>query len=163
MGLFVSVLALYSVVTHKPLTADDFELVVASPVSVSVLDDSTKAPFADIRLPDDPLRYRIAVERFQELDDPSAFLQAASRPGAVLHFRVDRGARQHPNTPRLDAKPTVFVESIAVGDTEFYPISKRIEWDHKNQLYARIIAGLFPLLTVFLGRALWLKRRKQTS
>ncbi|MFO0564123.1 MAG: hypothetical protein U0263_00595 [Polyangiaceae bacterium] len=158
-GVAVSIGAIYFVLTHRPLTPESFEVMVASPTSIDVL-SSNKQPFVELHFAGDALRYRISVERFKDFDDPNGFLRAASRQGAQLRFHIERGARQNPERPRIDPQPTVFVESMAVDGKEIYPLSKRIEWDAKNVLYARIIAVLFPLLTLYLGRLLWFSARK---
>ena len=161
-GVALSLGAMYFVLTHRPLTPESFEVMVASPTSINVL-ASNKQPFVELRFADDPNRYRIAVERFKDFDDPNGFIRAASRKGAQLSFHIERGARQHPERPRGDPQPTVFIESMAVNGKELYPLSKRIEWDENNALYARIIAALFPILTIYLGRLLWISRRTPSA
>lgn len=161
-SLAASLATLYVVVTYQPKTEADYELVVASPSSLSVL-SSGKQPFVELRLAGDPIRYRIAVERFRDFDDPHGFLRAAQKPGAKLAFHIDRGARQAPELPRGDPKPTVFVESMAVGDRKFYPLAQRIAWHERNQMYARILAVIAPLLTLYLGRELRASKSTATS
>ncbi len=156
-GVAVSIGAAYFVLTHRALSPESFELVEASPASLSV-ESSQKQPFVELHFANDPLRYRIPVERFKDFADPNGFLRAASRKGAVLKFHIARGARQNPERPRIDPKPTVFVESMRVDGMDYYPLAKRIEWDHRNTLYAKVIAVLFPLLTLYLGRLLWNQR-----
>jgi len=149
--------------THSPMRVEAFEYVVATPISVEVLKSSDGKAFVELYLPDDPIRYRVAVERLRDFDDPGAFVRAATRKGAVFGFHVKRGARQNPEVPPLDPKPTVFAESMMVGDHEFYPIKKRIASDEREQLYTRIGAVFCPLLALYLGHSLWVERRRSKT
>ncbi len=162
LGLGLSVIVIYAVLTHRTLSESDFELVRATPTSV-VVESSGKRPYVELRLPDDPIRYRIGVERFGDFDDPAGFVQAASVHGAELTFHIERGARENPSMPMSDPKPTVFIESMAVGSRSYYALAQRIDWNEKNQGWARILAVVFPLLTLFMARWVWLRRRELKS
>ena len=157
MGLLVSCVALYMVVTHRTLTEADFELVEATPASVAVL-RSGKQPYMEIRLPADPIRYRIPVEMFKDIPDQAGLVYAARQPGARLAFHVERGARQKPELPRADPKPTVFIAAVKVGNRPYYTLAERILWKENNIAWGRVLAVVFPLLTAYVGLLLWRRR-----
>ena len=155
----LSCVMLYFLVTHRTLHESDFEQFKGTPSSVTVLKSSNKGqPFVEIRLPEDPIRYRIPVEVYKDMSDTSGFLRAAQAPGAELSFYVERGARQHPDKPAIDPKPTVFIDAVSVGSREYYSLRQRIAWDESNQLALHILIVVFPLLTAYMGWQLWLRR-----
>lgn len=157
MGVIASCIVIYMAVTHRTPTEADFELVEATPASVTML-HSGKKPYVEIRLPDDPIRYRIPVEMFGDFTDKAGFVYAAREPGARLAFHIERGARQNPELPRADPKPTVFIETVRVNKRPFYTLTDRIRWKENNAMWARILAFVFPLMTAYVGLVLWGRR-----
>ncbi|MEZ4223322.1 MAG: hypothetical protein R3B13_20420 [Polyangiaceae bacterium] len=158
-GIAVSVACLYKVVTYRVWTEADLETVTATPESVSVL-LSRKEPFVDIFLPDDPICYRVPIDRLRDIPDRGGFVRAASRPGARLSFQVERGARMHPKEPAGDPKPTVFIETVAVDGKPYYTLEQRNAWSARDIIWARLLAVAFPLMTLYLGRLLWQRRQE---
>lgn len=145
----IGLVALYSFVSFRPLTRDDFTPVQGTVKHTAEQQEHPNEPYLEIFLHESPLRFRVPIDAYKPPFKKAEFWRNV-RPGSLIVLDVQSALLRKPMLPPADPIPTVFVDGVRDESTIYYDVDDRMRWYDSNHWVGLIVGAGFVVATILL-------------
>src|SRR5262249_4887178 len=145
----IALFALYSFVSFRPLTRDDFTSVHGTVRHTVEQPGHLGEVHLEIFLQENPLRFRVPIDMYKPPFKKAEFWRNI-RPGSPIVLDVQSALLREPMSPPADPMATVFVDGVRDESTIYYDVDERMRWDDRNHWMGLIVGAGFVVSTIFL-------------
>jgi hypothetical protein len=145
----VALVALYSFLSFRQLTRDDFTPVQGTVKRTAEQQDHPGEPYLEIFVHESPLRFPVPIDMYKPPFKKAEFWRNV-RPGSRIVLDVQSALLREPMLPPADHVPTVFVDGLRDESTVYYDVDERMRWHDSNHWMALIVGAAFVVVTIFL-------------